>query len=111
MSLTFKPISSPGGNRDYSVDLTGALEDSELLTKVEVTSSRDDVLKIRNGKVNTVIFADGGTQVAIGKGAVFSVETIKGADLRSVPICIDFVGDSGTAGTEEVIQPVFKKSK
>ena len=105
MTLTFDPISSPGATRDLFLDLTGALEDGEVLTMASMTSAFPTVLATSNIAINSTAVDSGDQQVAVGKGVHFTIETLQESQ-ATVPLVVTFEGDSGTIDKYEIAQPV-----
>ncbi|NOZ39149.1 MAG: hypothetical protein GXP24_02840 [Planctomycetes bacterium] len=105
MALTFDPISSPGATRDLFVDLSGVLEESEILTQASVTSAYLAVLVTSNVSLNSEVVEFGELQIAAGKGVHFTIETVAESQ-ATVPLFVSFEGDSGTVDKYEIAQPV-----
>jgi len=105
MAFSFDPISSPGATRDLFVDLSGALEEDEILTQATVVSAYPTVLTISSVIANSEIIEVDEQEIAVGKGVHFKIETLQESQ-TTVPLIVSFEGDSGTADKYEITQPV-----
>ena len=102
--IVYPPIGGTG-TADITVDLTGELETSEVLTGTQdVTSEDTDVLTLGTPTINSSeLTKKNGTTVAIGKAISFKVTQVLDVN-RHVKITVDFAGDSNTSGTYKVFQ-------
>ncbi len=99
MALLFDAISSeaPGGERDYSIDLTGGLEYGETIQEVTVVADDPAVLVVTNVQSNTD-----------GVSVDFHVWVDGGANEQTITLNIAYVGNSGSADTYEATQPIVE---
>lgn len=111
--IRFSPISSSGtdrGTRDCAIDLTDALETSETIDTVEMTSSDPSVLTVTGADKNTVaITPPNGSTIAIGKGVQFQIAVQSEVKERDLLADMVVAGDSGTRETYEIMFPVQDK--
>lgn len=105
MALTFESISSPGASRDLFVDLTGALEESEILSQASVTSAYSAILTVSNVAINATTVEFGEQQILVGKGVHFTIHTLQESH-ATVPLTVSFEGDNGSIDTYEISQPL-----
>ncbi len=108
MTLIFDPISSPGATRDLFVDLTGALEEEEVLAAVTINSGHPAVLSVSDVAINGQVVEFGVQQIAVGKGVHFAIATQQRSQ-TTVPLVVILEGSSGTKDTYEIFQPVVPR--
>lgn len=108
--IKLDPISK-SGTRDYTIDLSGALEADEVITSVNVISDNSSVLVVTSGDVNASDVEHEGVTIAAGKGVTFSVTGQGSATPTVVPISLTFVGDDGSRDTYELMQPIVPRLK
>ena len=97
MLLSFSPMSSvdPGGQKDVSINLSGYLEENEVLSTYSVTSGADTVL----GVTAVNLSSD-------HKSIVFHLTVLTFNVTQVVVLSIAFTGDGGSASTYEIQQPL-----
>jgi len=97
MALILDPISSksPGGERDYNIDLSGGLEFGESISTVDVVSGTPLVLTVTNPTKN-----------ADGISVDFHVAVTSGAANATVLLDIVYTGDSTSKDTYQAEQPI-----
>jgi len=95
--LEFPPMSSPDSSRDNVIDMTGALEDAEILTGAITVTSSDASVITGTGTINSVILTtDRGRTIAIGKGVQLRILTHLEAD-GEYYIYFRWAGNSGSS--------------
>ena len=113
-NLVFSSISAlNSGTRDVAVDCTDALESSETVSTIVVTSSDDTVLTATGGIPNpAVITKENGDTIGITKGFQFQIAT-QDTSIKKRDIILDAVmtGNSGTLETYEIMVPVVDKKR
>jgi hypothetical protein len=102
MTLQYGQISGLG-TRDLFLDLTDALETSEVIATPSVVSEAPTVIAVSAVAVNTVVAENG---AAIGKGINWSIEVLVSDNRSTVGLTVGYVGDSGSKGTYAVTVPV-----
>jgi len=113
-NLVFSSISAlNSGTRDVAVDCTDALETSETVNAIEVTSSDVNVLTATGAIANAaVITKENGDTIAIEKGFQFQIAT-QDTSVKKRDIILDakMTGNSGTLETYEILVPVVDKKR
>lgn len=100
MALAYSPMSSvsPGGQRDVAVDITNHLETAESITGHNITTDSTGILL----PSNVAISSDGKTLTFHLQVMTFNVN-------QTQKIYVQFTGDSGSAGTYEINQPLIPR--